>query len=104
MPHTDDPNKLITLVVSIMQLGEWKPEWGGGTEICLPKNRSLIFNQQNRHLDFDEVDVIKQFPFVPNQCVLFIKTYNSWHQVSPLQAGKDGPMRKTLTINIERKA
>jgi hypothetical protein len=103
LPHTDAPNKLITLVISALQPDEWNPEWGGGTEMCLPKDRSRIFNHVNKYMQFEEVDVIKHFPFVPNQCVLFIKTYNSWHQVSPIQAGPGKPMRRTITVNIENR-
>lgn len=102
LPHTDSPNKLITLVISMSRPGEWEEAWGGGTEICLPKDRTQIFNEVNRYLSFDEVEVLDRFPFVPNQCILFIKTYNSWHQVAPLRGPRDAPMRKTLTINIER--
>jgi hypothetical protein len=101
-PHADEPKKLITLVISMIKPGEWNDAWGGGTQVCLPKDRTLIFNQVNRYLDFDQVDVLKSFDFRPNQCLLFIKTYNSWHQVSPIHAPPDAPLRKTLTINIER--
>jgi len=103
LPHTDAPNKLITLVVSHVAPNEWDEKWGGGTEVCLPKDRSRIFNHRNKYMSFEEVDVIKKFPFTPNRCIIFIKTYNSWHQVSPIQAGSQGPMRRTLTINIESK-
>jgi hypothetical protein len=102
LPHTDSPNKLITLVISMAHPGEWDNTWGGGTEICLPKDKTKIFNEVNRYMDFDDVYVIDRFPFVPNQCILFVKTYNSWHQVAPLRGPKNAPMRKTLTVNIER--
>jgi hypothetical protein len=101
-PHTDSPNKLITLVISMAQPGEWNDAWGGGTEICLPKDRTKIYNDVNRYMEFEDVDVIDRFPFVPNQCILFIKTYNSWHQVAPLRGPENAPMRRTLTVNIER--
>src|SRR5262245_14187145 len=101
LPHTDSPNKLITLVISHVAPNEWDEKWGGGTEMCLPKDRSRIFNHLNKYMNFEEVDVIKKFPFTPNQCIIFVKTYNSWHQVSPIQAGAARPMRRTLTINIE---
>ncbi|MGJ0510260.1 MAG: hypothetical protein ACR652_24710 [Methylocystis sp.] len=35
LPHTDSPNKLITLVISMVRPDEWNEAWGGGTEICL---------------------------------------------------------------------
>ena len=101
-PHTDHHNKLITLVLSMVKQGEWKDEWGGGTQVCLPKDRTAIFNHVNNYMEFDEVDIQHNYPFNPNQCILFVKTYNSWHQVAPLTATDDSHLRKTLTINIER--
>jgi len=103
LPHTDDPHKLITLVISMMAPGEWNPEWGGGTEVVLPQDRSRIYNQLNEYLGFDDVETVRVYPFEPNQCVLFVKTYNSWHQVSPIRADSGASMRRTLTINIERR-
>ncbi len=101
-PHTDELNKLVTLVISMVQPGEWDTGWGGGTQTCLPKDRSLIYNQVNRYLEFDQVDLLENYDFNANQCLLFIKTYNSWHQVSPIHAPPNSPMRRSLTINIER--
>jgi hypothetical protein len=101
-PHADEPKKLVTLVISMIRPGEWDNAWGGGTEVCLPKDRTLIFNRVNRYLDFDQVDTIRNYEFNANQCLLFIKTYNSWHHVTPIKAPPDAPLRKTLTINIER--
>ncbi len=103
LPHTDAPNKLITFVISMVKPGEWNPDWGGGTEVCLPKDRSKIYNHVNSYMQFDEVETLNAFEFNPNQCVLFIKTYNSWHQVSPIRGPENAPLRKTITINIESK-
>lgn len=100
LPHTDHPRKLITLVLSFMKPGEWNPAWGGGTDVLKPKDRSRTYNNVNFQLPFDQVDVVKTFPFEPNQCVLFIKTYNSWHSVQPM-TGPAEALRKTVTINIE---
>jgi hypothetical protein len=104
LPHTDDHRKLITLVFSMNKMGEWDDSWGGGTQVCWPKDRTKIYNHTNKYLEFGEVDVLKSFDFKPNQCILFIKTYNSWHQVAPIQAPVGSPLRKTLTVNIERLA
>ncbi len=102
LPHTDSHNKLVTLVLSMNGMDEWNQGWGGGTQVCVPKDRSKIFNHVNRYLGFDDVDIVTSYDFNPNQCLLFIKTYNSWHQVSPIHTPPDAPLRKTLTINIER--
>ena len=47
------------------------------------------------------MDVIDTFEFTPNQGVIFVKTFNSWHSVRPMTGKGSKLMRKTLTINIE---
>jgi hypothetical protein len=100
-PHTDAPGKLITLVLSVVPPGEWNPAWKGGTEILRPKDIRKSYNFMNHYLDFDECETLKTFEYVPNQCVLFLKTFNSLHCVAPIQNPGGGLYRKTLTINIE---
>ncbi len=100
LPHTDAPNKLITLVLSMNRPGEWRPEWGGGTSTLKPRDPRDTYNQLNRWLTFDAVDTLHTFAFEPNQCVTFVKTFNSLHCVHPM-TGPEGALRKTLTINIE---
>lgn len=101
LPHTDAPQKLITLVVSMLAPDEWRAEWGGGTEVLRPRDPEVAFNKMNRYLAFDDVETIRSLPFEPNQCVVFVKTFNSLHAVSPMRGGS-GVLRRTLTINIER--
>ena len=100
-PHTDAPQKLITLVFSIVGPGEWDPAWGGGTNMDAPLDERRTFNHMNEQLEFDEVEPFRTFDFEPNQCVVFIKTFNSLHSVPPM-TGPEGVMRRTLTLNIER--
>ena len=101
IPHTDAPAKLVTLVLSFVKDGEWNAgDWGGWTSVVTPKDPTRVYNWHNKYMPFDEIDVLKTFPFVPNQCILFVKTYNSWHSVQPM-TGPAGRLRKTLTINIE---
>jgi hypothetical protein len=47
------------------------------------------------------MQVLDTYPFTPNQAVVFVKTFNSWHSVRPMQGIGSPAMRKTLTINIE---
>ena len=101
-PHTDAPQKLITLVVSMTRPGEWNADFGGGTEVLRPKDITRNYNFANRYLEFDEVETIRTFPFNPNQCLIFVKTFNSLHAVRPMTGTDERVMRKTLTINIER--
>ena len=98
-PHTDDEKKIVTIIVHMNRLGEWKKEWGGGLSIGHPKDPKKYYNKLNEKLDFSEMQLEKTFENQPNSMMLFIKTFNSWHWVAPLQ-GID-TFRKTLTINIE---
>ena len=100
-PHTDTPRKVISLVLSLMKEGEWDPALGGGTAVCRPKDMTNNFNYVNKYLGFDDVEVLETFPFVPNACVVFVKTFNSWHAVMPYQAADERAVRKTVTINID---
>jgi hypothetical protein len=50
---------------------------------------------------FEDAEPLHTFDFRPNQCVIFIKTFNSLHCVRPM-AGAGSQMRRTLTINIEQ--
>jgi hypothetical protein len=101
MPHTDTPKKVVTLVVSMVDEGEWNPAWGGGTEVSRPADVSETFNWENRQLPFDAVLPIDTYAFLPNQCILFVKTFNSLHCVRPMTGHGSDALRRTITINIE---
>jgi hypothetical protein len=100
LPHTDSPQKHITLVLSMVRHGEWNSSWGGGTDRMRPLDPSNNFNFLNRYLQFDEVETIGTMTYEPNQCVIFIKTFNSLHAVKPMTGPRE-IMRRTLTVNIE---
>lgn len=101
-PHTDSPQKIITLVIPIYSY-EWPVEFGGGTAVLKPKDVSKTFDYANDlFLKHDEVKVVHTFPFVPNSCIVFIKTYNSLHGIPPMLGHGSKEMRKSLTINIEK--
>lgn len=100
LPHTDSSNKMITLVLTFIKDGEWKQEWGGGTEVIEPLDETKNYNHINKVMPREEMRQLKIFPFNPNQCLLFVKTYNSWHSVDKM-TGPEGGLRKTVTINIE---
>lgn len=101
LPHTDGVQKVVTLVVSVLEDGEWDHAWGGGTDINRPKDEALIFNRRNAQLAFEDVTVLDTFAFEPNQAVIFVKTFNSLHSVRPMTAPDRERMRRTLTINLE---
>ena len=99
-PHTDAPNKIVTLVIYMVREGEWDASYGGGTSILRPKDIRRSFNHMNAQLDFSDVECLHTFPCSGNGCVLFIKTFNSYHCVFP-NNGPEHFIRKSLTINIE---
>ena len=101
LPHTDLPSKVVTLIVSMVHEGEWNPAFGGGTDVNRPKNMQRIFNRLNRQGRFEDMEVLSTFEFAPNQAVVFVKTFNSWHSVRPMTGQGSSLMRRTLTINIE---
>jgi hypothetical protein len=101
LPHTDHPKKVITMVIPMLRDGEWDDSWGGGTTVVWPLDKKKVFNRMNSYLDFDQVKPLNTYPFEPNQCLVFVKTSNSWHAVWPMTGKSPDILRKTLTINIE---
>jgi hypothetical protein len=101
VPHTDAPSKIVTMVVSIAGEGEWDPAHGGGLDVNRPRDSSLAFNQMNRLAGYADMEVLETFDFCPNQAVVFVKTFNSWHSVRPMQGQGSKALRRTLTIVIE---
>lgn len=102
LPHTDNPEKLITIVISMVGDGEWSSDFGGGTDVLQPNDEKLSFDHlNNHHPDYSEMEVLRTYPFLPNQAVVFAKTFNSWHGVRPMTGPNTGLMRRSLTINIE---
>jgi len=101
LPHTDATRKSVTMVIPVLEEGEWDSAWGGGTSIVRPNDHTRIFNRINAFMDFDEVEIVKTFPFEPNQCLVFVRTDTSWHAVMPMTGNDKTIFRKTVTINIE---
>jgi len=101
LPHTDTPKKRIVMVMSMAKEGEWLPEFGGHTVVNRPLQERHAYNWSNEFIPFDQVEEIDRFPYLPNQCLMFVKTFNSLHAVSPVQTAGAPVLRKTLTLNIE---
>lgn len=101
VPHTDSPSKIATVIVSMTGEGEWDPAYGGGTDMNRPKHTQHMFNHVNHLAKFEDMDVIQTFDFEPNQAVIFVRTFNSWHSVRPMTGKGSAAMRRTLTIVIE---
>lgn len=99
-PHTDHPSKVVTLVIPMCKPGEWQDSYGGGTSVVIPKDERKIFNQLNEPLEAKDVNLHKTFQFRPNQCLVFIKTYNSWHAVLPTTAPAEQSWRRSVNVNL----
>jgi hypothetical protein len=101
-PHTDTPKKIITLVLSMIREGEWPEGFGGGLDINRPTDPAYAFNWNNRMVPWDKIELLDTIPFMPNQCTVFVKTFNSLHSVRRMQQKGSSALRKTITIVIER--
>ncbi len=99
-PHTDTASKFVTIVVSMTEA--WDKTVGGGTDVNQPKDITKDFNWLNRQASFEEMDVVDTFEFEPNQGVIFVKTFNSWHSVRPMVGANPDNMRRSLIINLTR--
>ena len=98
-PHTDAPSKIVTLVFSMADEEEsWDPAWGGALDVNEPREDRSVFNYHNRLADYADMEMVRSFPYRPNQCVVFVKTYNSWHPIKPMTGKGVAALRKTLTI------
>jgi hypothetical protein len=101
LPHTDTPSKIVTMTLSILNEGEWDPQWGGGIDVNRPKSERHAYNQLNQQADFADMEIVDTLGFTPNAGIIFLKTFNSWHSVRPMQATHPGSMRRNLIINIK---
>jgi len=50
---------------------------------------------------WEDIEVIENIPFVPNQCIMFVKTFNSLHSVRRMTESGSDLLRKTVTIVIK---
>ena len=96
--HTDIPSKVLTLIIPIVSPGDWNERWGGGTDMLRP------LDPWRRYVDYGEprknFETVQTYAYAPNQAVIFIKTFNSWHAVGPI-LGPPERWRRTLTVNME---
>ena len=101
-PHTDAPQKVITLVFSMIREGEWDTKYGGGLDINRARDNRYAYNWQNRMVPWEAIEIVDTVPFVPNQCTVFVKTHNSLHSVRPMTQKGSKALRKSVTVVIER--
>lgn len=101
-PHTDTPKKIITLVQTMIKEGEWNPSFGGGLDVNRATDTKYAFNWKNKMVPWDKIEILDTIPFVPNQCTVFVKTFNSLHSVRKMKEDGSSALRKTVTIVIEK--
>ena len=75
VPHTDQPSKLVTLVVSMTPPGEWDPNVGGGTGVNRPKSPELAFNRVNKIAEFGDMEVLNSFVEVQPDTLKRVKRF-----------------------------
>ena len=79
-PHTDAPWKIVSLLFYLPSDESLKDL---GTSIYLP-NETGRRCKGGPHYKFEEFTEIFRAPFVPNSCLGFWKTDDSWHGVAPI--------------------
>lgn len=100
LPHTDHPNKILTMVVGFNDDDELDDIEGAELKLCEAVDPSKSYNYVNNYLGFNDINVLEKVLPTPNRALLFIKTHNSFHCVGPMK-GPTGALRKTITINVE---
>ncbi len=101
-PHTDAERKVITIVLSMIGPDDWREEIGGGLDVNRAIDPRYAYNWKNRVIPWESIEVLETVPFVPNQCMVFVKTFNSLHSVQRMTETGSDLLRKTITIVIER--
>jgi hypothetical protein len=81
-PHTDHPNKILTLLFYLPSSNAQKHL---GTSIYIPKDRSKKCNGYQHH-SFDDFDKVSTAPFIPNSVFGFLRSDCSFHGVEPINS------------------
>lgn len=101
-PHTDAADKLLSCVLYMPQ-EDWRPDWGGATEVYVPlgagTDETARPNWGNRIGAREQVRSVDTIDFVRNRMFWFIKTANSWHGVSPVSA-PPGVGRRSFNFSV----
>lgn len=77
-PHVDDHNKAGTHIFYFNTDEDWRPEWGGRTEVL--SGRTTASNAP----DFDDFADVVTVPLTANASFLFKNQAEAWHGVRPL--------------------
>lgn len=94
LPHTDHPNKVMSLLFYLPRDDSMKEL---GTAIYEPHDRDLRSDGMHRY-GFENFRQAWRAPFMPNTCFGFFKTDQAFHGVPPI--GRDGVVRDVLLFNV----
>jgi hypothetical protein len=79
-PHTDHPNKIISLLFYLPISSDQRHL---GTSIYLPKDRTFKCKGREHH-SFKDFDKVSTAPFIPNSIFCFLRSDVSFHGVEPV--------------------
>jgi hypothetical protein len=100
-PHTDGPDKILTLIVPIISDPRIKNVKNVGTNILESLEDKYEYNFMNYAVPFESTKSVKEIPFSENQILMFIKTHNSLHSVGPMiDMDNNNLMRNSINFCI----
>ena len=97
-PHTDKPEKLVSFLLYFPE-PDWEQRYGGATDLYRVKQAKHDRNWSGRAVTFDAVDTVFRSEFRSNRLMVFVKSRNSYHGVSPVTP-PDGVARKSFNFNV----
>jgi hypothetical protein len=93
-PHTDSPNKLVSLLFYLPRDGSLSDL---GTSLYRPNDPSFR-SAGSSHLRFEDFTRISTLPYVPNSLFAFVRSDTTFHGVEPIT--RPGVRRDLLLYNI----
>jgi len=94
-PHCDAVWKLGSHIFYFNTQDDWKPEWGGETQVLDDRGR---FPARSAPA-FEDFDQALSSESIGNRSLLFIRSGNSWHGVKPIDC-PEGYLRKVFIVVI----
>ncbi|MDT8409812.1 MAG: 2OG-Fe(II) oxygenase [Wenzhouxiangellaceae bacterium] len=96
-PHCDAVWKLGSHIFYLNTEADWKPEWGGETQVLDDYGR---FSASSAPA-FEDFNEARSSESIGNRSLLFIRAGNSWHGVKPINC-PEGYLRKVFIVVINR--
>ena len=99
-PHTDGANKIITLIIPLIDNSKIYNVKNCGTKILETHDEKYSYNFMNKVVPWESTKIVKEIPFLDNQMMMFIKTHNSLHSVGPMNSLDSLLFRKSINFCI----